>query len=239
MAINEKEKQFFGEIWQYRSDGLVPLDTKDPLNMIPGTVKILDLNGYLTDTNGNRVLDDKGKPQYSGKPDGKIDAADLALVGVNTPYTIGLSNIFNYKRFDLSVFTYSMLNRWKNNDIKGQFGGGSVHTIVNPSLNLERSVLERWNSDYQNGKDPSSSQTFAQYGTGDFYLENAWFVRIKNITLGYTLPKFYGLKNLRLYCNLINPFVFTPYSGMDPETENYIGAYPNQRSYIFGVELNF
>ncbi len=243
LAIYEKEKQFFGELWSRKSDGLVPINSSDPLNMIPGTVKILDLNGYLTDSEGNRILDENGKPKYLGEPDGKIDDADLVLVGVNQPYTVGFSNILNYKRFDLSIFTYGMFNRWKRNDTKNLLGGGGTHSIVNPSLNLEKGALKRWNSDYQEGKEPSSSQTFASYGVGDFFLEKAWFVRIRNITLGYSIPKSniekVKIRQLRVFGDITNPFIFTPYSGMDPETDAWVGAYPNQRTYMIGLELNF
>jgi TonB-linked SusC/RagA family outer membrane protein len=247
LGINEKEKQFFGELWRYKSDGLVPLDTSDPLNIIPGTVKILDLDGYLRDSIGDRILDENGKAQYSGQPDGIIDAADLALIGVNQPFTIGFSNVLNFKRFDLTVFTYGMFNRWKTNNTKTFLGGGTAQSIVRTSVNLQRDVLERWNSDYKEGNAPSSSQSFTAYGTGDFFLENAWFVRVRNITLGYTLPEFNlqkaNLKQLRIFCDITNPFLFTPYSGTDPETDgfgaNEPGAYPNQRTYMFGIELNF
>ena len=243
LGIYEIEKQFFGELWHRKSDGLVQLDTNDPLNLVPGTVKILDMDGYLLDANGIRILDANGKPQYSGQPDGKIDDADLVLVGVNQPFTVGFSNVINFKRFDLSVFTYGMFNRWKTNDTKNLLGGGSVHSIVSPSVNLERGALKRWNSDYQEGKEPSSSQTFAQYGVGDFFLEKAWFVRVRNITLGYTIPRTnldkVKIRQLRLFGDITNPFIFTPYSGMDAETDAWVGAYPNQRTYMIGLELNF
>ena len=240
-AINDSPQQLFNELWYYKSDGLVPVNTTDPLNVIPGTIKILDVNGYLKDNNGVNVLGSNGKPEYSGGPDGKIDAADLVKIGVNIPITIGFSNVFNYKRFDLSIYTYGVFNRWKTNSTKGTFGGSSVHSIVNPSVNLEIGALNRYNSDHQEGTEPSSSQTFARYGSGDFWLEKAWFVRVRDITLGYTIPSLLNgkVKQLRLFCDIINPFIFTPYTGMDPETDAYLGAYPNQRTYMIGVKLGF
>lgn len=101
LGINQSPKQYFGELWYYETDGLVEVGSTDPLNLIPGTVKIVDRDGYLLDDDGNRVLDNEGKPQRSGKPDGKIDDADKVKVGVNTPFTIGFNNTFNYGNFDL------------------------------------------------------------------------------------------------------------------------------------------
>ena len=240
-AINDSEKQLFNELWYYKSDGLVPVNTTDPLNVIPGTIKILDVNGYLKDGNGVNIVDSNGKPEYLGKPDGKIDAADLVKIGVNIPFTIGFSNILNYKRFDLSIYTYGVFNRWKINSTKSTFGGSGVHSIVNPSINLEIGALNRWNSDHQDGIDPSSSQNFAKYGSGDFWLEKAGFVRVRDITLGYTIPSLLNgkIKHLRLFFDVMNPFIFTPYTGMDPETDAYLGAYPNQRTFMVGVKAGF
>ncbi|GAA4291168.1 SusC/RagA family TonB-linked outer membrane protein [Aestuariibaculum suncheonense] len=243
LGINESPKQYFGEIWRYKSDGLVYFDTADELNQIPGTIKILDVNGYLLDDEGNRVVDENGKPQYSGEPDGKINDADKVKVGINTPFTIGFNNTFNYKKFDLSIYTYGVFNRWKENQTEIVFGGPSVMGMLNIASNMQENIVDRYNSDNRLGTGVSSLQSVAQHGTGDFFLEEAWFVRVRDITLGYTLPasvlEKIKLKKLRLYGNVMNPFLFTPYTGMDPETDAYVGAYPNQRTFNMGVQLTF
>jgi len=243
LGINESPKQYFGELWYYKSDGLVEPGSTGPLNHIPGTVRIKDVDGYLLDENGNRVTDENGKPKYSGKPDGKIDAADLVKVGVNTPFTIGFSNNFKYKNFDLSIAAYGMFNRWKTNSTKMTLGGPNVYGIVSIGSNIMTEAKDRWNSDNPEGSGPSALQGLAKYGTGDYYLEKAWFIRVKNIAFGYTLPNHLlqklSVNKLRVYANIMNPFLFTPYSGMDPETDSYVAAYPNQRTYSLGVQLNF
>ncbi|MBD0832998.1 SusC/RagA family TonB-linked outer membrane protein [Aestuariibaculum sediminum] len=243
LGINQSPRQYFGEIWRYKSDGLVTLNTTDDLNQIPGTVKILDVNGYLLDADGNRVLDENDKPQYSGAPDGIIDAADLVKVGVNTPYTIGFNNVFNYKNFDLSIYTYGVFNRWKENATEVSYGGPAVNKMLANASNMQTNILDRYNSDNRSGTGVSSLQNYAKYGTGDFFLEEAWFVRVRDITLGYTLPsdilKKIHMNRLRVYGNVMNPFLFTPYTGMDPETDAYIGAYPNQRTFSLGLQLTF
>ncbi len=83
------------------------------------------------------------------------------------------------------------------------------------------------------------------------YVENGGFVKIKSITLGYTLPekllKKATINRLRVYVSLQNPFVFTGYSGMDPEVTLQKsltsgidwGYYPNGRNYLVGVNLSF
>lgn len=243
LGINESPKQFFGELWYYQSDGLVKPGSTDPLNNVPGTVKINDVNGYLLDASGNRVTDENGKPKYAGVPDGKIDAADLVKVGVNTPFTIGFGNTFKYKAFDLSIDTYGVFNRWKINSTKTTLGGPSVYGIVSTGTNLVEETKDRWNSDNLEGSGVSALQGYAKYGTGDFFLEKAWFVRVRSISFGYTLPnsllKNLKINKLRVYGNALNPFLFTPYSGMDPETDNYVAAYPNQRTFSLGLQLQF
>jgi TonB-linked SusC/RagA family outer membrane protein len=236
-AINDSERQFFDELWYYKSDGLVPVNTSDPLNPVPGLVKILDVNGYKVNGEGQWIRDEKGKPQYSGEPDGQINAADLVKVGVNIPITIGFSNALNYKNFDVSIHTYGMFNRWKINATKYLLAGPAKDNIVQVSLNMIKDNFdERWSNDNQSGSESSSLQAYiGKYGTGDFYLENAWFVRVRSINMGYTLLQ----KKLRIYCDLLNPILFTPYTGMDPETDTYVGPYPNQRTFALGVQLNF
>jgi len=239
LGINESPKQYFGELWYYKSDGLVPVGSTDPLNNIPGTIKILDVNSYLLDEDGKRVVDENGRPKYADTPDGKLDAADLQLIGINSPFTIGLNNTLNFKQFDMSVFTYGIFNRWELNRTKIGLGGPDVYgNIVATAANLSTDVLDRWNSDNLEGTGTSSLQAQTIGGSGDFYLENAWFIRVRDITLGYTVPQG-KLKRLRVYFNMMNPFLFTPYTGMDPETDDYMASYPNQRTFNFGINLGF
>ena len=92
------------------------------------------------------------------------------------------------------------------------------------------------------------SDTNGNYSTvSDFFLENGSYLRVKNITLGYTLPKSLfgnapGAPNLRVYASGENLLTFTKYSGMDPEVGNYGvdgGTYPVSRVVSFGLNLTF
>ena len=89
----------------------------------------------------------------------------------------------------------------------------------------------------------------------DRYVEDGSYLRVKNITLGYTVPKkwlkYVGLDNARVYCNIQNLFTITNYSGYDPEvgastadTNGYVygldnGRYPSPTVYSFGLNVSF
>ncbi|MBR2266269.1 MAG: hypothetical protein IJ882_06320, partial [Paludibacteraceae bacterium] len=76
----------------------------------------------------------------------------------------------------------------------------------------------------------------------DFFYEKAWFLRLDNISLGFNFPTewFKGyVKSARVYAAVRNVAVLTPYKGMDPETGNGIGAYPNQMSAAIGLSFKF
>ncbi len=233
---------YFNELWYYRSEGLVSVDDTEYIKKygaIPGTVKIKDVNGYKLDDNGQRVLDANGKPTYSGEADGKIDNADLVKVGVNTPYTLGLNNSFTLKDFDLNIYFYGMFNRWKINDTKSYYVTEAFR--LKDGANMYNEVVDRWSYDNMTSKEPSIFQVNAKYGAGEFYLEDAWFIHCKNITLGYTIPKHIigkYLNHARIFADAQNVFVITPYSGSDPETDA-MAAYPNQRSFTIGIDIKF
>ena len=79
---------------------------------------------------------------------------------------------------------------------------------------------------------------------GDFFYEDAWFIRVQNVTLGYTLSprtlaKIKCISNLRIHTDINNLCVFTPYSGLDPETDSFPAAYPNARTFSVGIDVQF
>ncbi len=239
--INSEEQAVWGAMWTYLSDGLVAVGEEIPHmpGAIPGTVKIKDVNGYLVDENGGRVLDESGKPQYSGAPDGKIDRADQVKIGYNVPIPVGLNNSFKYRNFDLNVFVHAMFNRWAVNGDRYFYGAESFR--INNGANVIDEVKDRWTFDKQSGTLPSIFQANSAYGVGDYFQEEAWFIRLKNISLGYTLPKHIlpaGFDNVRVFADAQNLFVITPFSGTDPETGSNV-AYPNQRTFTAGVEIKF
>lgn len=78
----------------------------------------------------------------------------------------------------------------------------------------------------------------------DFWKRNGAYLRLKNVTLGYTLPKAWtnkmGLSNIRVYANGTNLLTFTDFKYIDPESTNVAtGYYPQQRTFSFGIDVRF
>lgn len=245
--INDSEKAYFDELWYYVADGFFKEgdtfgvnENNEPIKMVPGTVKIKDVDGYLMNDKGQRVLDEGGRPMRKGAPDGKIDKADMVKLGVNAPFTIGMTNSFNYKNFDLGIMVYGKFNTWKTNSMTQLLT--ETKLLNEQGMNMSYDVKNVWTSEHQDAKYPSVMQnrTKINGGVGDIYLQKAWYIRCGNIDLGYTFSlQKYHIKNLRLYVSLQNPFIITPYKGMDPETDNRAASYPNQRNYALGVQIKF
>ena len=125
-------------------------------------------------------------------------------------------------------------------------GHGSDHG------NLMRDVFNTWDFNPAGSKYPrlglaeDNNGNYTQFS--DAFLEKGDYLRLKNITLGYTLPKhisrYIGLTNgsLRVYVSIDNVATITGYSGIDPEVGNYgldAGIYPSSRFFNFGVNFNF
>ncbi|MFT4153450.1 hypothetical protein [Parafilimonas sp.] len=106
-------------------------------------------------------------------------------------------------------------------------------------------VKNRWTYNNTSGKYPTGlSDPYSTYtSNSDYWLENGNFIRIRDITLGYTMnAKQLGFQRLisafRIYATGQNLFVITKYRGMDPELQNYMG-YPMTRNYTIGVNVTF
>lgn len=239
LDINDTEKYHWNDLWYYISDGLVAPGAKvtGQTGAKAGAVKLKDVNGYKRDENGNKIYDENGKPIYLGHPDGTIDKADLVKVANNTPVPFGWSNSFRYKNFDLSIYLYGQLNVYKDNDYKGY---SDPVTILNGS-NTTRYIRNRMSFDNLNSDVPSFQIWSGSNGVGDFFLEDAWFIRLDDVSIGYTLPKKLtkGIcQSARFYFAAKNICVITPYKGADPEYDVY-GGYPSARSFTLGFNLKF
>lgn len=236
-AIYEHEKDMLNPYYIYLSDGLVQPEDMNPdgtckiphmPNAKPGMIKYKDLNGR--DENGN----------LKEGPDGKLDDADIVYQGTKTSkFYLGFGNTFAYKGFDLNVFFYGYFGRKLENPAYDWYLKRSW--FLKNGVNMATAVTDRWSHDNPTGKYPTSIMNPYER-TSDFWLENANFLRCKNITLGYTLPKLKRLdkvvQNLRLYADVQNPFVITKYSGVDPEMDS-MAAYPTQMTVSFGVDITF
>lgn len=231
----------------FLSDGLVQVgeSISHMPGALPGQVKIKDIDGFIYNEDGSIKVDKDGKPQKSGKPDGKLNDADKVFYGSDDPgYLFGFNNTLRYKRFDLNIYMYGQFDKVNYGSYKDLWltGSSGMTGIVNiyRGYNMPKSASEVWSHDNQDATRPGFFQDRSTWGIGDYYKQKSWFIRCRNITLGYNLPiKKNVLSNLCVYADVNNPFVITPYGGLDPETDNSTWAYPNVRSYSIGIDITF
>lgn len=241
-AIYQKDKDPLRSIYSYVSDGLVKEgETVSHMpGAIPGQIKLKDHNGYKRDAAGNPVVDERGRYILTNQPDGKLDEADMVLIGSEDPgLNFGISTNLEYKNFDLSIYMYGMLNYYKTNETRKTYSLEAYR--IEQGFNIFNETKDSWGSDNPNGTRPNMLMGRASnYSWGDYSIEKADFLRMKNITLGYTIPiqKISWLSRLRVYISADNLFVLTKYNGLDPETDSFAG-YPNQRSFTFGTNISF
>ncbi len=170
---------------------------------------------------------------------------------VGNPYpsfTYGFSFNASYKNFDLNLFAQGVQGNKLFNGLRYLTLQASVS---GQNYNMLREILNAWSPTNTGGTIPRISQTDANsnFGnTSDWFIENGSYLRIKNVTLGYTLPesltKRIKLNSLRIYVTANNLLTFTKYSGFDPEVgmdEQGIdkGRYPQARGLFAGINVNF
>ncbi|MBL4561502.1 MAG: TonB-dependent receptor [Labilibaculum sp.] len=240
LSIYEGETDPLHVDYGYLSDGLIQAGEVVSYmdDAPPGSIKVRDINGWLKDGNGDFILSNNGNKQLSGEPDNTIDDADKVIIREKTPkLNFGISNTIKYKGFDLSFFFYGEIGRQLNNVTRMDFLRADRFRF---SDNVTTDAFDRWSSTNPDGIYPSGLYPKYESNT-DFYIEDADFIRLKNLTLGYTLPTNLtnGLfKKSRIYMDVQNLFVITNYSGSDPETDSF-SAYPNQKTFTIGVNLSF
>jgi hypothetical protein len=195
--------------------------------------------------------------------DGQITEADKTVIGNANPKMIGgLNQQFTYKSFDASVFVNFVLGNDIYNANKIEF---TSSTATTPYANLLSEMNNRVRYTDNNGALITDATTFNQvnanatmwspvrgnYLLHSYAIENGSFLRINNITVGYSLPKAFlskvKVQNLRFYVTLNNLYTFTKYSGYDPEVNTRrntpltpgvdYAAYPRSRAFLFGLNL--
>ena len=232
----------WGNIYGYRTNGLVSLEEANSLAHLPssgaGAIKYLDLYSYELGPDGERLRDENGRYIRKEGADGILDAADMTVLRNNTPIPFSINNTFYWKNWDLNIYLYGSLNGWKINEVKLQ----SVYGIsdITYGVNALTAVKDRWSTTNPEGILPGVAEASSGVdpSDSDFFLENAWYLRLDNVSIGYTFPV-KKIRSLRLYAAARNLAVFTPYQGMYPETGNGIGAYPTYASFAIGLDLKF
>lgn len=226
----------------YLSDGLVKPGEEIPHmpGAIPGQIKIKDINGYVFNEDGTYKTDEHGIPILTGKPDGRINDADRVYIDSTDPgFIMGFNNTLRYKDFDFNIYFYGHFNQWTTGAYRDLWIQQA--NIVDNDRSVPVSIEEMWSTDNPEGWRPGFAQSSnsIHMGSTDFYLKKCWFIRCRNITLGYSIPVKKGLSKLRVFADVTNPFMLTNYKGLDMETDDSAYAIPNVRSFNFGVEISF
>jgi TonB-linked SusC/RagA family outer membrane protein len=186
---------------------------------------------------------------------GVIDSDDSQIIGKALPDGFGgVTNSMNWNNFDFMVFlrysfgndVYNLIRPTYENMGYGNDGGLSS-IYANNSTN----VLDRWKQPGDKSEYPRASFINQNYYEGSTqFLENGSFVRLQNVTLGYTFNKIKWASKIRLYAEVQNAYLFSKYKGFDPEVSSTggnedrtagvdYGAYPQARTFLFGVNLGF
>jgi TonB-linked SusC/RagA family outer membrane protein len=208
----------------YRTDGIIQnQDEADTYNLaynqsaVPGDVRFKNLNG-------DDVIDDKDR-EMIGKPD--------------PDWVFGLTLNADYKGFDFYAFFQGV---WGNDIFVGPF-----RTDV-PMQNFPAWVMDRWAGEGTSNTIPrlTSADPNLNYRASDLLIRNGAYCRLKNIQLGYTLPKSItqkvSIERLRLYVGAENLLTITGYKdGFDPEVGGGVdyGNYPHSRVATFGANITF
>lgn len=228
-----EEGQPIGQFYGYKVDRIfqtvneIAESAFQTVNTRPGDIKFQDLNN-----------------------DGIIDVNDQTVIGNPLPdFTANINNRVRYKGFDLNflfqgVFGNELLNLVRRvTDRYEGFGNQSIRA-------LDAFTNENTDTDQPRYAffDPNGNTRIS-----DRFVEDGSFVRLKNISLGYTIPQTkirkLGMSSLRIYVSGQNLVTWTDYSGYDPEVGSFNqnplingvdnGRYPIARSFTFGLNANF
>lgn len=186
-----------------------------------------------------QVYDDNGKPiegEFADlNPDGIINSQDLYFYKSPAPDLLaGLSSKFIYKDFDFSFSMRSSIGNYMFNDVAARSHDMSDTGIWSTSgffSNKPRSAMET-----------NFNQNKTNAHLSDYYVQDASFLRMDNITAGYSFKDILGvISEARIYATVQNPFVITAYSGLDPEKFDGIDRdlYPRPMVSLIGVSLKF
>jgi TonB-linked SusC/RagA family outer membrane protein len=164
---------------------------------------------------------------YDGDGLGVVDENDRTIIGDPNPDWTGSLNLeINYKRFDFSIF------------FNGVFGNDVINT---QRFNQPSNQPLRWTPDNPTNDYPRLNAN-RQVKFSDWWIEDGSFVRIQNMSLGYTFPFLNSQGSIRVYSNISNLYTFSKFSGYDPEVGvmgMYSGGYPRLRKWTFGVNFTF
>lgn len=177
--------------------------------------------------------------------DGVISASDRTYIGDPNPdFTFGLTNNFSWKGFNLNI----LLQGSVGNDI---YNVSRMETEgMYDGKNQSTKVLDRWRVPGQITNVPKAGWNIKN---SSYFVEDGSYLRVKSVSLSYDVPRKIisklGINRLQPYFTASNLLTWTSYSGMDPEVNQYgnngavqgidWGTYPLNRSFVFGLKLEF
>lgn len=262
-----------GQFYGYKSKGIFSSEDDFYLK---------DKNGdYMYDKDGSRrmVAIPEGQNVKEGEVwygdyiwedlngDGVINEKDRTYIGNPNPdFTFGFTNTLTYRGFDLSVFingsvgndVYNYMNERLTNpyDLTGKLSINKDYArveLIDPNGSRTLQNMHVSNAATARVQRITTSSANTNNRVSDRFVEDGSYLRVKNITLGYTLPsawvKRLQLSNVRIYASLQNLFTITGYSGYDPEIGAYnqdvklqgidFARYPSQKIYTVGISINY
>lgn len=225
--------------WQNNNDPAIPHEDrqyqlKDKLlkvagvNVRPGSFRFKDLNNDgVIDLDHDRTTISRSQPKFFG----------------------GITNSFSFKQFDLSLFFEGSYGAQVFNESLYQLEGGVLDTWMNITKDF---FYNRWTPEnptnrYGDFNALNKTATLAS----SYYVEDASYLRLKNVSLGYRLPgaltNRIGISGVRLYFTGTNLITWTKYTGYDPELDSGNPllpgfdriSYPRSKSYVFGLNVSF
>jgi hypothetical protein len=237
-----------GEFYGYKVAGIIS-NTKQLADLaahpqnVTGSPEIISSDRTLA----NAIY--LGDIEYAGNNDGAPNT-QYPLGNPNPDFTYSISNTFDYKNFELSVF------------LNGSYGGKILNAVRFQTegeyglyMNQVQGVAHFWTPSNPNSKIPAPRASFGNNNLvmSDRFLESASYLRLQNINLNYNLPfrwaQVVKMNSLKVFVSAQNVYVFTKYSGLDPEigslNQNPVlqnidyGRYPSPRVITFGLNAEF
>lgn len=181
-----------------------------------------------------QIYDTDGKPieglYEDENGDGVFDEEDLYVGESSTPdVTMGVYTSLNYKNWDFSMSGRASIGNYVYNNMASN--SGYYSNLQSSGEFLRNLHTDVFNTGFED----------AQYFS-DYYVQNASFFKLDNVTLGYSLSELMGNKlKMRVYTTVNNVFVITNYDGIDPEVDGGIdnNIYPRPRTFLLGVNVSF
>lgn len=227
--VRMEEGQPIGYFYGYQTDGL--FQNQAEVDAHPSQLAL----GALASPGDIRFRDINN--------DGVINSSDRTNIGDPIPdVTMGFNIKLDYKNFDFVAYSFASIG----NDMVRNYERALS------DVNRLNYVLGRWTGEGTSNSVPRvSTAGTANNVFSDYFVEDASFLRIQNVQLGYTLNKSLsdkmGISRLRVYTSVNNLYTFTKYRGFDPAASNGspigggidYGFYPTPRTFIVGLNVNF